>query len=341
MKKKVILVTGAAGFIGYHVVKKMMNKKNVIIGIDSLNDYYDVNLKKKRIKNLLSISKKKKLNFTFKKLDLSNTKNLKKTFQKFKFSYIIHLAAQAGVRYSISNPENYVKNNLVGFSNIIQEARLNKIKHLLYASTSSVYGSNRTLPFEEKHIADHPIQFYAATKRANELIAHAYSTLFKLPTTGLRFFTVYGPWGRPDMALFKFTKNITENKKIEVFNYGKHQRDFTYVDDIVNAVSLLCFKIPKMKKNWDEKNPISTTAPFEIFNIGNSKPIELMYYIKLIEKYLKKKAKIKFLPIQPGDIKKTFSSTKKLKKYINYSPKISAEVGVKHFVEWYKKYYKK
>ena len=329
-----------AGFIGYHVAKKLMNKRNTVIGIDNLNAYYDVRLKKQRLKNLKKISQTHKFKFIFKKTDLANSVSLKKLFKNYNPSYIVHLAAQAGVRYSISNPENYVKSNLVGFSNLIQLSRIKKVHHFLYASTSSVYGSNNILPFKESHLADHPIQFYAATKRANELIAHAYSTLFKLPTTGLRFFTVYGPWGRPDMALFKFTKNIIENKKIEVFNYGKHQRDFTYVDDIANAVEKLCFKVPKSKKKWSEKNPSSSKAPFEIFNIGNSKPVELMKYIRLVEECLGKKAKIKFLPIQPGDIKKTFSSTLKLKQYINYKPKISAEIGVRRSVSWYLKFYK-
>jgi UDP-glucuronate 4-epimerase len=341
MKKKVILVTGAAGFIGYHVSKEMMKKANTIVGIDNLNNYYDVNLKKKRLQDLIKISKKNKFNFFFYKIDLSASKALKALFGKYKFTHVINLAAQAGVRYSILNPESYVKSNLLGFSNIIQQSKMHKIKHFLYASTSSVYGNNTTLPFKESHLADHPMQFYAATKRSNELIAHAYSSLFKLPTTGLRFFTVYGPWGRPDMALYKFTTNIIKNKKIEVFNYGKHERDFTYVDDIAKSVGKLCFKIPRRKKNWSEKNPSSSNAPFEIFNIGNNKPVKLMHYIKLVEKNLNKKAKIKFLPIQPGDIKNTLSSNTKLNKYINYKPKISAEVGVKKFIDWYKDYYKK
>lgn len=341
MKKKVILVTGAAGFIGYHVSKEMMKKANTIVGIDNLNNYYDVNLKKKRLQDLIKISKKNKFNFFFYKIDLSASKALKALFGKYKFTHVINLAAQAGVRYSILNPESYVKSNLLGFFNLIQQSKIHKIKHFLYASTSSVYGNKTKLPFKESHLADHPIQFYAATKRSNELIAHAYSSLFKLPTTGLRFFTVYGPWGRPDMALYKFTKNIIQNRKIEVFNYGKHERDFTYVDDVAKSVSKLCFKIPKRKKNWSEKNPSSSNAPFEIFNIGNSKRVKLMHYIKLVEKNLNKKAKIKFLPIQPGDIKNTLSSNTKLNKYINYKPKISAEVGVKKFIDWYKDYYKK
>jgi UDP-glucuronate 4-epimerase len=341
MKKKIILITGSAGFIGYHVSKLMMKKNHIIIGLDNINNYYDVKLKKERIHNLIAYSKRNKFKFLFKKLDISDSKPLKRLFTKYKITHVVNLAAQAGVRYSITNPESYVKSNLIGFSNLIHQSQIHKIKHFLYASTSSVYGSNTKLPFKESHLADHPIQFYAATKRSNELIAHAYSTLFRLPTTGLRFFTVYGPWGRPDMALYKFTKNIIENKKIEVFNYGKHERDFTYIDDIAKAVSKLCLKIPKRKNTWKENNPSSSKAPFEIFNIGNNKPVKLMHYIKLIEKNVKKKARIKFLPIQPGDIKNTLSSNDKLKKLINYKPKITAEVGVKRFVDWYKKYHKK
>ncbi len=340
-KKKKILITGSAGFIGFHVAKLMMKKNHEIIGVDNLNNYYDINLKKKRIKNLIKLSKKKKFKFTFHKIDISNSRSLNKIFYKYKFTHVINLAAQAGVRYSLINPDSYVKSNLLGFANLIEQSKNHKIRHFLYASTSSVYGNNSKLPFKESHLADHPIQFYAATKRSNELIAHAYSSLFKIPTTGLRFFTVYGPWGRPDMALYKFTKNIMDGKKIEVFNYGNHERDFTYVEDIAKAVSKLCFKIPKKKKILKESNPSSSKAPFEIFNIGNNKPVKLMHYIKLIEKNLNKKAKIKFLPIQPGDIKNTLSSNIKLNNYINYKPKITAESGVKKFVDWFKKYHKK
>lgn len=340
-KKKIILITGSAGFIGFHVSKLMMNKNHAIIGIDNLNNYYNINLKKKRIQNLLKFSKKRNFKYNFHKVDLADAKSIKKIFKKYKFTHVINLAAQAGVRYSLTNPQSYVKSNLIGFCNLIEESKVHKVKHFLYASTSSVYGSNQKLPFKESHLADHPIQFYAATKRSNELIAHAYSSLFKLPTTGLRFFTVYGPWGRPDMSLYKFTKNIISGKKIEVFNYGNHERDFTYVDDIAEAVSKLCFKIPKRKKKWKESNPSSSKAPFEIFNIGNNKPVKLMHYINLIEKNLNKKARINFLPFQPGDIKNTLSSNNKLNNYINYKPKTTAEVGVKNFINWFKKYHKK
>ena len=283
-----ILITGAAGFIGFHLSEIFMKKNFKVIGIDNLNSYYDVNLKKNRLKIL-----KKNKNFKFYQLDISNEKKIDDLFKKHKFKYVINLAAQAGVRYSLINPQSYLKSNLIGFFNLINAAKNNNVKHFLYASTSSVYGLSDKKSFKEKDIADHPIQFYAATKRANEIIAHSYSHLYNLPTTGLRFFTVYGPWGRPDMALFKFTKNILEKKKIDVYNYGNHKRDFTYIDDIVNAIYLSASKLPKKSKAKNDPS-VSTTAPYQILNIGGGKKVSLMRFIKEIEKNLNMKSKINF-----------------------------------------------
>lgn len=343
MKKINFLITGAAGFIGYHISKKLMGKNYKVIGIDNLNNYYDVNLKKDRLKDLIKISKKNKINFTFKKIDINNKKLINNLFKKNHIDIVIHLAAQAGVRYSILKPEEYVSNNLVGFCNLIEVAKNNHIKHFLYASSSSVYGLNKEKPFNEKNSVDHPIQLYAATKRSNELIAHAYSSLFKLPTTGMRFFTVYGPWGRPDIALFKFTKKILNGQKIDVYNYGKHQRDFTFADDISESVKRLCYKIPKsnFRKNKRKLNPSVSPFPFRVVNIGNGKSEKLLTYIRYIEYYLGKKAKINLIPKQLGDIETTVSSTKNLNKLINYSAKTEIKDGVKKFIEWYKLYFKK
>ena len=335
-----ILITGVAGFIGFHTAKKLIERGDKVIGIDNLNDYYDVSLKKKRIRFLNTIANKKK--FIFLKIDLIDKKRINHTFKLYKIRKVINLAAQAGVRYSIENPESYVQSNLIGFANILEACRHNKILHLTYASTSSVYGANTRQPFKESHNVDHPLQFYAATKRANELMAHSYSNLFNLPTTGLRFFTVYGPWGRPDMALFIFTKNILEKKFIKVFNNGKHVRDFTYIDDIVEGIIKANDKIAKKDLNWNPKaiNPSISKCPFKIYNIGNSKPVKLTKYISLIEKYLGVKAKKKFLPLQKGDVPKTLSSIKKIKKDLNYNPKTSVNKGVYNFVQWYLETYK-
>ena len=330
-----ILVTGCAGFIGFHLVKKLLNKNLKVVGIDSFDKYYDINLKKKRIE----ILKKDKKNFVFYKLDISNEKKVNKIFNSNKIKFVINLAAQAGVRYSLINPNSYIKNNIVGFHNILFNCVKHKVKHFLYASTSSVYGMNKKMPFKETDNVDHPIQLYAATKRSNELMAHSYSHLYNLPSTGLRFFTVYGPWGRPDMALFKFTKNIILGKKIEVFNYGNHIRDFTYVDDIVHSIYLLIKKIPK-KNNKIVLKPHNSIAPFQIYNIGNSKPVKLMDYIKEIEKQTRKKAKIKFKVLQQGDVQKTYADSNLLFKKINFKPKVSIEYGVSEFIKWYKKFYK-
>ncbi len=317
-----ILVTGCAGFIGFHLTKTLLNQGVEIIGLDNLNNYYDPILKKRRLEQLQAHK-----NFKFLKVDICDTESIEFNLRSFKVSQIIHLAAQAGVRHSISNPRDYLNNNIIGFFNILEYARANSVEHLTYASTSSTYGANRMLPFAEKNHADHPIQFYAATKRANELMAHSYSCIYGLPTSGLRFFTVYGPWGRPDMALFKFTKNILKGKPIHVFNYGKHSRDFTYVDDIVDGI----FKILISK---DKK--ISSS----VYNIGCGNKVPLSKYIKLIEKFLQKKSKKKLLPLQKGDVIQTHSDINLIKKDFKYIPKTKVENGVKKFIDWYISYYK-
>ncbi len=318
-----ILVTGCAGFIGFHLSSYLLKKNINVIGIDNINDYYDVNLKKNRLK-LLKIYK----NFSFNKFDLINKKKIDLIVKKNRIKIIIHLAAQAGVRYSIKNPDTYFKNNLEVFFNILEVSRLHKINHLLFASTSSVYGKNLTYPSAENFYSDKPLSIYAATKKSNEVMAHSYSNIFNLPCTALRFFTVYGPYGRPDMALFKFTKNILENKNIQLFNNGNHARDFTYIDDVVSGIYSVINK------------PIKQNIPFNILNIGNGNPRKLKEYIKFIEQNLGLRAKIKKLPIQKGDIKKTHADISKLNLYSGYNPKISIEVGIKKFIDWYKEYYK-
>jgi len=318
------IVTGAAGFIGFHLSKALLKKGIKVLGIDNLNPYYDVRLKKQRLKIL-----KKYSNFHFKKIDISNAKKLFGLKKNYKIIKIFHLAAQAGVRYSLKNPEAYTKTNLIGFANILQLSRVAKIKKLVFASTSSVYGANKLSPFTEDHNTDQPIQYYAATKKSNEIMAYSYSYLFKIPMIGLRFFTVYGPWGRPDMALFKFTKNIILGKKIDVFNNGIHSRDFTYIDDLVNGIILADKANLKNTKN----------KYFQIFNLGSNSPVKLMKYIKIIENILNKKAKINYLPLQKGDIVKTFCNIKKSKKILGYKPKIKVEKGIKNFIDWYKTNY--
>ena len=334
-----ILVTGSAGFIGSHLCLQLQkNRKNLVIGLDNFDSYYSVKLKRDRIENILKNNKFK--NFKNFKINIANYNNLKKIFAKIKPDYVVNLAAQAGVRYSLEFPEKYLKNNIEGFFNILQLSKENKVKHLVFASTSSVYGLNEKFTFKENHTADHPIQFYAATKRSNELMAHSYSHLYKLPCTGLRFFTVYGPWSRPDMSLYKFVDNIKKNKSIEVFNYGDHIRDFTYVDDIVDGIIRAIHKIPKSKYKLKNPTPDTSSSPFEIFNIGNDNPVKLMEYVKIIEKNLNKKAKIKFLPLQAGDIKSTRASMTKIKNKLGYKPKTNIEKGIKNFVEWYLQYKK-
>lgn len=335
MKK--ILITGAAGFIGFHVCLRLLRSGKKVIGLDNLNNYYDPNLKLSRLKIL-----QKNRNFTFEKINLQNEKKLKKIFQTNKIEKVVNLAAQAGVRYSLINPKSYIDTNIFGFFNLIDLSRKYKIKHFVYASTSSVYGLSTKMPFKESSTTDHPIQLYAATKKSNELIAHSYSHIYELPTTGLRFFTVYGPWGRPDMALFKFTKNILSNKKIDIFNHGNHSRDFTYIDDIVQGIIKSINKIPKRNKNFKFSNPklAESSAPFIVYNIGNGKKVKLMKYISEIEKYLNKYAKKNFKQLQKGDIKDTHSNLQKIKKNLGYKSKTPVKEGVKNFLDWYLDFYK-
>jgi len=326
-----ILITGAAGFIGFHSCLKFLKNGYSVVGIDNLNNYYDVKIKKDRIKYIKNKYKYKK-NFNFLKIDLCNYQKIDSLFKKQRFDYVLNLAAQAGVRHSLTHPFAYINSNLLGFFNLIQLSKNHKVKHFIYASTSSVYGGNKKMPFSENDNTDIPLQLYAATKKSNELIAHSYSHLYKLQTSGLRFFTVYGPWGRPDMALFSFVKNILQNKKIKIFNNGYHSRDFTYIDDIVNGIYKISInhkKIYKKSKNFHQ-----------IFNIGRGKSEKLMDFINEIEKNLKIKSKKIFLPLQKGDVIKTYSNTSKLIKYFNYKPKVSIKIGIKNFINWYLDYYK-
>ena len=332
-----VLVTGSAGFIGSTLSKKLLTRGDKVIGIDNHNNYYDPKIKDDRIGNL-----KKYKNYIHYKIDITDKNKLSEIFKTYKFQKVVNLAAQAGVRYSIENPLAYIESNIVGFTHILENCRNNKIQHLVYASTSSVYGANTKMPFSEHDSVNHPLSVYAASKISNELMAHAYSHLYKLPSTGLRFFTVYGPWGRPDMALFKFTKAIIEGKTIEVFNNGKHTRDFTYIDDIVNGVIKVLDKPADINNDWDSNkpDPASSKSPWKIFNIGNNNPVHLMDYISALEKTLGKKAKIKFLPLQPGDIPNTNANVDSLVKEFDYKPTTSVFDGVSHFVKWYKDYYK-
>ena len=346
-----ILVTGAAGFIGYHLCYKLMENGHEVIGFDNLNNYYDQTLKEDRVKELNTKKQFTKGGFYFFKGDLENNNDLIKVFKgdfsskvgfsKRKISLVINLAAQAGVRYSIENPSAYVKSNLVGFCNIIEQSKLNGVDNFIYASSSSVYGGNKKLPFKETDNVDTPISLYAATKKSNELIAHTYSHLFNLPSIGLRFFTVYGPWGRPDMALFKFTKSIIENKPIKVFNFGNMIRDFTYIDDVIESVFLLikksCFKKELKNESKEFKDEMKN---YKIFNVGNSDPKNLKDYIQNIEKSLGKKANIIYEKIQPGDVEATHACTNSLEKWINFKPSTSIEEGIKKFIKWYLDYYK-
>jgi UDP-glucuronate 4-epimerase len=332
-----ILVTGSAGFIGSSLSKKLLERGDVVIGIDNHNDYYDPQIKEARFEKL-----KKYKNYHHLRIDISYKNDLNNLFDHYKPQKVVNLAAQAGVRYSIENPEAYLKSNIIGFGNILECCRNYKVEHLVYASTSSVYGANTKMPFSEHESVNHPLSIYAASKKSNELMAHSYSYLFKLPTTGLRFFTVYGPWGRPDMALFKFTRSILEDKPINVFNYGKHSRDFTFIDDIVEGIIKTLDNTAIGNKNWDSDfpDPATSKAPWRVYNIGNSKPVQLMEYIGAIEKVLNKKAKVNFLPLQPGDVPDTFASIENLKKNFNYKPSTSVFDGVTKFVGWYRDYYK-
>ena len=334
MKSK-IYITGSSGFIGFHTAKRLLNKGIKVHGFDSMNTYYDLKLKKDRL-NIL----KKYKNFSFTKGLLENEKILSNSISKFKPSIIIHLAAQAGVRFSLENPKNYLNSNIVGTFNILKNANKINIKHLIIGSSSSVYGANKKIPFQEIDKADHQVSFYAATKKSTESLAHSYSSLWKIPVTMLRFFTVYGPWGRPDMAYFKFTKKILEGKRIDIFNKGKMYRDYTYIDDIVTGVCKLINKAPSLNKKIKFRNDsLSPVAPYRILNIGNTKKILLLDFIKSLEKELKVKAKKRYLPMQKGDVYSTLSNSQLLKKITGYNPKTSYKTGIKKFVNWYLDYY--
>jgi len=335
------LVTGAAGFIGFNLCKELLMRRMHVVGIDNMNDYYDPELKKARILELIRISNEKGSVFEICYEDIKNKHSIEKIFEKYKPNKVIHLAAQAGVRYSLKNPDEYIETNLNGFFNVIDNCRKFSIEHFLYASSSSVYGGNTNLPFSEKQSVDHPISLYAATKKSNELIAHTYSHIYGMPTTGLRFFTVYGPWGRPDMALFLFTKAILEGKEIEIFNNGKLIRDFTYVDDIIKSMVKIIEKIaaPDEKFNSFKPNPSTSWAPFRIFNIGNSNPNNLLDYVDAIENELNIKAIKKYLPMQVGDVLATESDCSALESYVGFKPNTPIKDGIKKFVNWYKIFY--
>ncbi|MFO8236556.1 MAG: NAD-dependent epimerase [Bacteroidales bacterium] len=346
-----ILITGTAGFIGFHLVSHLIKDGNSIIGLDSINNYYDVNLKYSRLKEHgiykdeiqynQVIASKNFPDYSFVQLDLSDKDNLFKLFDEQGFDQVIHLAAQAGVRYSFSHPDAYLKSNWEGFLNTLEACRHYDVKHLVYASSSSVYGLNEKMPFSENDNVDHPISLYAASKKSNELMAHTYSYLFNLPTTGLRFFTVYGPWGRPDMALFKFTKAILDDKPIDVYNHGEMQRDFTYIDDIVDGISKVSQNTPLPNKNWSGKapDPFSSMAPYKVYNIGNSSPVHLMDFIHAIENSLGREAQKNYLPLQPGDVPKTWADVENLKNDMGYQPTTSVKEGVIKFIDWYRNYY--
>lgn len=339
--KMKVLVTGNAGFIGFHVAKKLLNRGDDVVGFDCVNSYYDPSLKEARLKLLDETARKTNRAYHFFRADLADTASVETCFAAHRFDRVIHLAAQAGVRHSISNPHDYVRSNLIAFTNILEACRHSDTPHLTYASTSSVYGANTQMPFSEHHGVDHPLQFYAATKRANELMAHAYSNIFALPTTGLRFFTVYGPWGRPDMALFLFTKNILEGKPIRVFNYGKHTRDFTYVDDIAEGVIRVSDKIAEPDPSWNpaKPDPATSSAPFRLYNIGNNSPVALEAYIEAIERELGRKAEKELLPLQKGDVPDTYADVSELTAATHYRPATPVSVGVANFVRWYREYY--
>lgn len=331
-----ILVTGAAGFVGYHLSNKLMKSDIEVIGLDNINDYYDPQLKHDRLTHL-----KENDLFTFYKIDLKDKHDVDALFENEKPTHVIHLAAQAGVRYSIENPYAYVDSNLTGFMNILEACRHNPVEHLLYASSSSVYGGNKVAPFSTNHNVDHPVSLYAATKKSNELMAHTYSHLYGIPTTGLRFFTVYGPFGRPDMAYFSFTKAILAGESIKVFNHGEMERDFTYIDDIVEGIEKLVDRAPKANPEWDEStDEVSESfAPYKIYNIGNNNPVKLMRFIKALESALGMEAEKEYMEMQPGDVKRTYADMTDLEEDINFKPSTSIEAGLEKFVSWYREYY--
>jgi len=332
-----LLVTGAAGFIGFHTAKLLLERGDEVVGLDNLNDYYDPALKAARLRQLEGWE-----NFRFVKADLTDRDAIERLFGDEKFQRVVHLAAQAGVRYSIQNPYSYVQSNITGFLHVLEGCSRVGIEHLVYASTSSVYGANSRLPFSEEQCVDHPLNLYAATKKANELMAHSYSSLYQLPTTGLRFFTVYGPWGRPDMALFLFTQKILAGQPIDLFNEGHHQRDFTYVDDIARGVAAALDRPATADPNWNPMapSPGSSCAPYRIYNIGNQQPVSLLRYVEVLEQCLGRKAQRNLMPNQPGEILDTWADVEALARDVGYRPKTALEDGVKHFVEWYRDYYR-
>lgn len=331
-----VLVTGSAGFIGSAVCIRILARGDTVIGIDNHNDYYDTSLKEARLTRHMNCE-----NYSHLKMDLSDSAHVAQIFSEHRFDSVIHLAAQAGVRHSLENPLSYINSNLLGFANVLEGCRHQQIQHLVYASSSSVYGANTAVPFSTSDNVDHPLSLYAATKKSNELMAHSYSHLYGIPTTGLRFFTVYGPWGRPDMALFKFTKAILEKRPIPIYNFGKHKRDFTYIDDIVEGIIRLLDKPATANLDWDaaDPDPQSSNAPWRIYNIGNSKSVELLRYIDAIEKSLGMKANREFLPKQPGDVEETFADIRDLINQTGYAPKTDIDEGIENFVDWFKDYY--
>lgn len=337
MTSKNYLVTGAAGFIGFHLVQRLCALGHNVVGIDNLNDYYDVNLKKARLAVLSGSA-----NFQFKLLDLTDRRGIEDLFAQGQFHRVIHLAAQAGVRYSLDNPMTYVESNLFGHLTILEGCRHNKVEHLVYASSSSVYGMNKKMPFSTADSVDHPVSLYAATKKSNELMSHTYSHLYDIPTTGLRFFTVYGPWGRPDMALFKFTKAILANQAIDIYNQGNLSRDFTYIDDIVEGVIRIQDVVPQRNDAWTVENgsPGDSSAPYRIYNIGNGQPVQLMDFVAALEAALGRTAQKNFLPMQPGDVYATYADTASLFEATGHLPQVSVNEGVAKFVEWYKGFYR-
>jgi UDP-glucuronate 4-epimerase len=336
VKKGKILVTGAAGFIGFHLCRKLLERGDEVVGLDNLNEYYDVHLK---INRLRQISREQ--NFRPVRLDLADREGIAALFKEEKFAIVVNLAAQAGVRYSLVNPHSYIDSNISGFLNILEGCRHHHVNHLVFASSSSVYGANTKMPFSVHHNVDHPVSLYAATKKANELMAHTYSSLYGIPSTGLRFFTVYGPWGRPDMAYFLFTRAILEGRPIDVFNYGKMLRDFTYIDDIIEGVARVMDKVPGPDPGWNGDAPDSATsyAPYRLYNIGNNNPVELMHFIGILEDCLGRKAQKNLLPMQPGDVPATCADVDDLIRDAGFKPSTSLEEGVGRFVEWYKSYY--
>ncbi|OLC44005.1 MAG: hypothetical protein AUI89_05415 [Gemmatimonadetes bacterium 13_1_40CM_3_65_8] len=331
-----VLVTGAAGFIGFHVARRLLDERHEVVGLDSMNHYYDVRIKEARLALL-----QQQRNFEFVRVALADPEAMNQLFDRSNFDRVIHLAAQAGVRYSLERPDAYIASNVLGFLQVLEECRYKRVPHLVYASSSSVYGASTQMPFSVQNGADHPLSMYGVTKRANELMAHSYSYLFQLPTTGLRFFTIYGPWGRPDMVLFKFTKAILEGRSIDLFNEGHMKRDFTYVDDAVEAVVRIMDLIPEPDPSWssNKPDPSSSLAPFRLHNVGNHSPVDLLEVVRLLEDALERKAKINLLPMQPGDVAATFANVETLESVTGFAPRTPMREGIRNFVEWYRGFY--